>query len=99
MARYKVTGTWDTDRSFTMHDFYDDKKWTVIVEIADLLDTKTQTTYTAGSYRVRVEGPSPKPRAKTFTGESAWSSAERHADDVCREIERTILQATHREGV
>lgn len=78
-ARNKATGPWVLDREQTVQG--DSGEWTIITEQADMLDTKLGTTYIGGAYRVRVEGPGPAPRTKTFLGETAWSDAERLAYD------------------
>ncbi len=82
--RYQIIGPW-REVSTTPAEGVD-LQWDVIVEQADVVDTPTGTTYTGGAYRVRVEGPSPKPRTKTFIGESAWNNSARHADDITFEL-------------
>lgn len=85
--RYQIIGPW-REVSTTPVERYDsdEDQWDVIVEQADAHDTRTNTTYTGGAYRVRTEGPSPKPRTKTFIGESAWNNSARHAEDVASEL-------------
>ena len=53
-----------------------------LIEIADLTDTRDGRIYHAGAHRVRITTPVAGFRTKTFTGETAWCSAERYADDV-----------------
>jgi hypothetical protein len=53
----------------------------IVVEQADMIDTKLNTRYAGGSFRVRLKNV-PDMRTKTFVGESAWSSAAAYASDA-----------------
>ena len=78
--RNKAVGPWALDREQTVQG--ESGKWTIITEQADMLDARNRgVTMSGGAYRVRVEGPGPAPRTKTFLGETAWSDAERLAQD------------------
>lgn len=88
-TRYQIIGPWrEVSTTHASFDRFDTNygEWDVIVEQADAHDTRTNTTYTGGAYRVRTEGPSPKPRAKTFIGESAWNNSARHAEDIAAQL-------------
>jgi hypothetical protein len=53
----------------------------IVVEQADMLDTKLGTTYQGGAYRVVVHNV-PGKRTRTFLGEQAWCQAGSYASDV-----------------
>jgi hypothetical protein len=54
---------------------------TIVVEQADMIDTKRNHRYERGSWRVRLTNV-PGMRTKTFYGEMAWCGAENHANDA-----------------
>jgi len=64
--------------------------YSVHIEIRDLLSTKHDNGYVwrDGYHKVVVQGPQPRPRSRAFMGESAWSNAERYADDVVSDLQR-----------
>jgi len=66
-ARYVVVGGWDVYEQSQHHD--------VTIEVADLYDTRTGTTYSGGARRVKGGGL----RARTFKGETAWCKADADA--------------------
>jgi hypothetical protein len=75
MSRYKAQGPWSVDK---------DLGWGVIIESADALDTRTGIVYGEGAMRVRVNGKAPRGKGGTvpFYGETAWSDAQRLAEDL-----------------
>jgi hypothetical protein len=75
-ARYKILPPWTTREQIEVGAHV------VVVESATLLDARTDHAYGEGAWRVSVEGPSPKPRTRTFKGETAWSAATRYAEDA-----------------
>lgn len=87
MARYSIEGPWDEEARRDVQDWDLENEWPVITETATLVDSQGGYRYAAGAYRVRFEGPNPKPRAKTFRGETAWSDAERYAGDMALAIQ------------
>jgi hypothetical protein len=75
--RYKVHGPWRTDHTVGM----------LRIEVADALDKKTGHVFTDGAYRVvdHITGKTintGKGSRIPFYGESAWSAAERLANDL-----------------
>lgn len=80
MARYAPTGSWHTafHMSFTNDD---DSTSSVTVEIADCRDQRGGRTYTDGTFRVTLRNITGM-RSKTYYGESAWSNAQRLANDA-----------------
>lgn len=85
--RNKVVGGWelnpyDAEPVRQVTNYGGESHWVIRTEVADLHDTVCDTVYRHGAYRVTIDGPSPKPRGKTFVGETAWSDAERYANDV-----------------
>lgn len=88
MSRYKTQGAWDRVTTHIFTDGDDKEIAIVVTEIADVLDTRTGHFYRGGSYRVRVPkcNINPKPRGKTFVGETAWSRAENYHDKAVSEI-------------
>lgn len=71
--------------TFERNRDYKDPKYgenfTVIVEQGDLHEGRSNRTYQGGAYR--VSSPEGACRKKTFLGESAWSNAQRYANDAC----------------
>ena len=67
------------------------------VEVGDLLDTRTGTTYAEGWHRVQLT-PAGRERTgmrtKTFRGETAWSDAERYARDLAAVAHRSYLSGS-----
>jgi hypothetical protein len=84
-ARNKPIGDWQERaiRTYELptRDGHDYPVATIVVEQADMIDTKLGTRYTGGAYRVRLKNV-PDMRTKTFVGESAWSSAAAYAADA-----------------
>lgn len=72
-------------------DVEDNGEWhtaRIVREVCDIADPSGYV-YRGGRYRVRVVGPGKGyPRAKTFTGETAWSDSRRRYEDIMREMER-----------
>src|SRR5687767_7841783 len=87
-ARNKVVGEWQLreerryrgDRNLGGGEVQE-KPATIVIEQADMLDTKLGTRYTGGSYRVRLKTV-PDMRTKPFVGESAHHSAAAYAADA-----------------
>ena len=53
------------------------------IEFCDAIEVATGTHWSNGAYRVAIESDSkPKPRNKTFIGETAWMDARRYAEDM-----------------
>lgn len=76
--RYKVAGAWSSNGEGAGR---------FLIQVADALDQQTNTIYREGAYRV-IDTHTGKP-AKVgkggtvpFIGESAWSAAERLANDL-----------------
>lgn len=80
MSRFKVEGPWNTRISGQNYGRY-------LIQYADARDTKTNTLYMAGAYRV-IDETTGKPAVRgkggtvPFYGEVAWSDAERLASDL-----------------
>jgi hypothetical protein len=63
--------------------------YTVRIEVRDLRSERDHGyVWMGGHHKVVVSGPQPRPRTKTFIGESAWSNAERYAGDVVSDLQR-----------
>jgi len=77
--RYEVASPWRAvDEMDVGHGCGDPRA--VVVEIADLRDKQTGDVWRQGAYRVRpVMRPGFKPAV--YFGETAWSDAQRKADD------------------
>jgi hypothetical protein len=60
----------------------------VTIEVRDLYSERDRHVWGDGHHKVVVTGPQPRPKSKTFIGESAWSDAERYAGDVVAELQR-----------
>ena len=76
-TRYTVVPPWTLSRTY----------WPFRVEVADLLDTRSGRTYVDGAQRVvdeRTNKPAKRGKGGTvpFKGETAWSDAERLAQDL-----------------
>jgi hypothetical protein len=79
--RYVIAGPWSVNTTSTFD--HDDATSTLTVETTDLRDTRSGTVYREGAYRVQVVSTvSGAPRTKVFKGETAWSQAERYAEDA-----------------
>jgi len=74
--RYKVQGSWVNDA-----DIFGES---VVVQYADLLDTRNGDIFRQGAFRVLVDGKPVKGKGGSipFFGETAWSDAERLARDL-----------------
>jgi hypothetical protein len=84
MARYMILPDWSVESTTTIDDG-ETKGAVITVETASLKDTRSGHVYAQGAYRVRVrcEPTRPdQPRTRTFKGETAWSQAERYAEDT-----------------
>lgn len=84
--RYIPTGSsWWKDISFFGHmpDGY-----VVVIEVRDVYSERDRYTWGGGYHKVHVTGPQPRPRSKAFIGETAWSDAERYAEDVVSDLQR-----------
>lgn len=82
-ARSKPIGDWRLreERSYNIGTAVEPLRGWIVIEQADMIDTKLNHRYTGGAYRVRLKNV-PDMRTKTFVGESAWSSAARYAADA-----------------
>lgn len=61
----------------------------VTIEVRDLRSERDHGyVFPDGHHRVVVYGPRPKPRTKSFYGETAWSDANRYAGDCATELQR-----------
>lgn len=83
MARYVIDGSFDTKDTTTING--DGFVATITTETADLVDTRGGYRYHQGAFRVRVRCEpvqDGQPKTKTFKGETAWSAAERYAEDA-----------------
>jgi hypothetical protein len=83
MARNKAVGEWILRKevAYNLHDDDPSVRTTIVIEQADMLDTKYNHRYDGGAYRVRLVNV-PDMRTKTFLGESAWSQAASYAHDA-----------------
>jgi len=61
----------------------------VVIEIRDAIECNG-VVWHHGCHKVVVTGPQPRPRSKTFIGETAWSQAERYAGDAISTLQRTL---------
>ena len=87
-TRYENVSPWEVVRRVQVHT-PTGVAATLIEETCDIRETGRSWVYSQGRHRVRVEAPGTGwPRAKTFTGESAWSAAQRHIWDLTSSIER-----------
>jgi hypothetical protein len=84
MSRYLGHGEWE-ERDRRTYTDDDGATATIVVEQRDLLDTRHNHIYRGGTYRVTLAGI-PGWRTKTFHGESAWSNAERYANDAATKL-------------
>lgn len=84
MSRYKSTGAFRIESSWSFA--IDGELVEVIIDVADALDTRTNTLYMDGCYRVRVTNKQAVPTLDLATkrkyGEQAWSWADRRAWDL-----------------
>ena len=85
MSRYTVHAPWEREATF----------WPFAVEVAAMTDNVTGTVYRNGAYRVtdvRTDKPARRGKGGTvpFKGETAWSDADRLAQD--------LMFAARREG-
>lgn len=91
VSRYNVRQDWETESSYSLA--VEGELVEVITEVSSLVDTRTNTIYPRGAYRVRVTNPghvlADKPRPKTFKGETAWSQAEQYAIATYYKLQRS----------
>jgi hypothetical protein len=85
MARNKAVGEWVLRKQvkYAQASDFDSNRLpaTIVIEQADMLDTKYNHRYEGGAYRVRLVNV-PDMRTKTFLGEFAHHSAARYAHDA-----------------
>ena len=80
-ARYKPVGNWREDQTLRGYS-PDDEPIAITIEISDVREV-SGTIWHDGAHRVKVDTERrPKPRGKTFIGETAWCDAQRYAGDV-----------------
>lgn len=87
MARYKVKGPWFSETVVGVGPA------TVSTWSADLVDFHGQV-FRGGAHKVLVEAPDDwydkvVKKSRIFKGETAWSDAQRHADDIRMYLVRT----------
>ena len=88
--RYKPAPPWSVDSQYEVEGIL------ITTESADLKERHTgRLVMVEGARRVTFQAvsgdavwPEPKPRAKSFYGESAWSDAQRFVRDEALRVER-----------
>jgi len=100
MSRYRVEGDWVVVETLPVIDYQERHTSAIIIEVADLRDTKDNHLYQDGARRVRVEGDvTPKPRTRSFHGEMAYHGARSYKDECVTEIHQTYQKMTFAEGL
>jgi hypothetical protein len=89
-TRYKPTGSLNYTK--VRPDFFWWGPWPdgydITIEVRDVQETNG-VIWHDGCHKVVVTGPQPRPKSKTFIGETAWSDAERYASDVIAQLQRS----------